>query len=79
MIMRSVFVAVCPVCGYDVARVLAAVGGFRVICDPEGNGCGAEGCLAPSEGEAVALWNRCPSPGARALTDAAKRRLGGGQ
>lgn len=77
MNMRSVFVAVCPCCGYDVARVLMVEGGYRVACDPAGNGCGAAACTCPSEGEAIARWNGRASKLAVAMIGAAKRRRGG--
>lgn len=74
MSIRPIFVAVCPFCGYDVARAVAAESGWRVVCDPECSGCGAQTAVRPTEGEAVTSWNRRPSPGAIALREAAKRR-----
>lgn len=49
--------AVCPCCGRDVARCLPAPDGYRVICDPELMGCGAEGAAGDTETEALTIWN----------------------
>ena len=57
MNMRSVFVAVCPCCGFDVARAVPVPGGWRVMCSPEHNGCGAESAMGDTETEAYTLWN----------------------
>jgi hypothetical protein len=75
MIMRSINVAVCPICGRDVARVFAAANGFAVACDIEAGGCGAESTAGRSEAWAIDNWNRCPNPSARALIAAHARRL----
>jgi hypothetical protein len=49
--------AICPCCGRDVARVTAAANGFRMICDPDRNGCGAEGAVGNTEAEGLNIWN----------------------
>ena len=49
--------AVCPCCGRDVARVTRAPDGWRMICDPDRNGCGAEGAVGDTEPEAMIIWN----------------------
>ena len=67
-------VAACAYCGRDLTRIYSAVGGFRVMCDPEQGGCGAESNTGATEALAVAEWNRCPTPAARALVAAAARR-----
>lgn len=75
MSWQAVNLALCPCCDFDVARVAPVADGFRVICDPERGGCGAEGAVAKTEPGAVGLWNgHLPSPGARALTAAALNR-----
>ena len=71
MIWRAIFVATCPICGRDVARVFSAPKGFAVMCDPESGGCGAESVGASSEALAIENWNQCPSPAARAVAQAA--------
>lgn len=74
MIWRSIFVATCPICGRDVARVFSAAGGFAVACDTESGGCGAESVAAASEALAIESWNQSPSPAARAVAQAARER-----
>jgi hypothetical protein len=77
MSWQPINLAVCPCCGFDVARIAPASDGFRVICDMERGGCGAEGGSAKTEPGAVGLWNNdLPSPGAVALTYAALKRAG---
>ena len=77
MTWQSVNLALCPCCDFDVAQVAPVADGFRVICDPERGGCGAEGGTAKTEPGAIGLWNSdYPSPGAVALTKAALRRAG---
>ena len=78
MTWQLIKLALCPSCDFDVARVAPVADGFRVICDPERGGCGAEGGFAQTEPGAVGLWNGHyqPTPAARALTAAALRRAG---
>lgn len=47
----------CPICGRDLGRVFAVHGGFKVSCDPDRGGCGAEAALGLTYGEAVHWWN----------------------
>lgn len=75
MSWQAINLALCPCCDFDVARVAPVADGFRVICDLERGGCGAEGGSAKTEPGAIGLWNGSyPSPGAIALTNAAQRR-----
>lgn len=57
MSMLTLYASVCPCCGRDVARITQAADGFRMICDPELNGCGAEGSVGDTESEALTIWN----------------------
>lgn len=70
----------CPICGRHLARCHVASGGFKVSCDPDRGGCGAEAALGLTSDEAVQWWNagalrHTSSPGARALVESAARRL----
>lgn len=66
----------CPVCGKHLARVFRVTDGFKVSCDPDQGGCGAEAARGVTPGDAADRWN-----GARNavlafhLIAAAKRRL----
>ena len=57
MILFPIRLNVCAYCGFDVARVVPVLDGFRGLCNPDLNGCGAETDHALTEVEAVALWN----------------------
>lgn len=57
MSMIRVYAAVCPYCGYDVAKVRQVIACFEVYCDTEGSGCGECGPLVSNEALAVAGWN----------------------
>ncbi len=65
----------CPYCGCELGRIIHATDGFRVACDSDAGGCGAEAALGRTQADAVFHWNRCPSPGARSLVAAAARRV----
>lgn len=65
----------CPICGSGLSRIIRATDGFRVACDSDMGGCGAESALGTTQEEAVRLWNRWPTPGARALIERAARRF----
>lgn len=67
----SLYARACPCCGRDVARVQPAADGFRMICDPDVAGCGAESALGDTEAEALNLWN----VGLYARAEAARRLL----
>ncbi len=75
MTWQAINLALCPCCDFDVSQVVPVADGFRVICDAERGGCGAEGGLAQTEPGAVGLWNgKYPTPGALVLTQAARAR-----
>jgi hypothetical protein len=57
MTLQPIRLNICACCGFDVARIRPAPCGFRVSCDPESGGCGAESDHALTEAEAVARWN----------------------
>jgi hypothetical protein len=77
MTWQPINLALCPFCDFDVARASQVADGFRVICDLERGGCGAEGGVALTVPGAVGLWNgNLPRAGALALTSAAAKRSG---
>lgn len=74
MSFKPVWLNVCS-CKYDVAELRDGPGGWRVVCDPELGGCGAEGGAEASPALAVATWNGGGGSAAGlALTAAAARR-----
>lgn len=74
MIWRQIYLRPCDCCGRDVARVFPCADGWKVSCDMDAGGCGADVQAAASEALAVDRWNNVPSPAAQALVVAAARR-----